>query len=175
ENLTEALRCLVDDPATVAYYPAWETLPDERLSPRSDTVGRRLAVLRRLVHPDPADETTGPVKILVAPVRSVLQPQVKGLADLRPVQLHVGDTIDLEDLVAGLAGAAYTRAGLVERRGGVAVRGGVVDVFPPTEEHPLRVDFFGDEVEEIRYFAVADQRATEGAAHGRGATPGRVL
>ena len=62
EDLTEALRCLVDDPATVAYYPAWETLPHERLSPRSDTVGRRLAVLRRLVHPDPADETTGPIR-----------------------------------------------------------------------------------------------------------------
>ena len=73
EELTEALQCMVE-PGSVAYYPAWETLPHERLSPRSDTVGRRLAVLRRLAHPDPSDETTGPIKILVAPVRSVLQP-----------------------------------------------------------------------------------------------------
>ncbi len=175
EDLTEALRCLVDDPATVAYYPAWETLPHERLSPRSDTVGRRLAVLRRLVHPDPSDETTGPVRILAAPVRSVLQPQVKGLADLKPVQLHVGDTIDPEDLIRGLAGAAYHRVDLVERRGEFAVRGGIIDVFPPTEEHPLRVDFFGDEVEEVRYFAVADQRSLEIAEHGLWAPPCREL
>ncbi|MDX6293124.1 MAG: hypothetical protein QOH50_2199 [Kribbellaceae bacterium] len=174
EELTEALQCLVD-PGTVAYYPAWETLPHERLSPRSDTVGRRLAVLRRLVHPDPSDETTGPIKILVAPVRSVLQPQVAGLADLRPVQLHVGDVISMDELVERLAGAAYHRVDLVERRGEFAVRGGIIDVFPPTEEHPLRVDFFGDEVEEIRYFAVADQRSLEIAEHGLWAPPCREL
>ncbi|TDD15573.1 transcription-repair coupling factor [Kribbella turkmenica] len=175
EELTEALQCLVDDASTVAYYPAWETLPHERLSPRSDTVGRRLAVLRRLVHPDPSDETTGPIKILVAPVRSVLQPQVAGLADLKPVQLHVGDTVELEDVVEQLAGAAYHRVDLVERRGEFAVRGGIIDVFPPTEEHPLRVDFFGDDVEEIRYFAVADQRSLEIAEHGLWAPPCREL
>jgi len=175
EELTEALQCLVEEPGTVAYYPAWETLPHERLSPRSDTVGRRLAVLRRLVHPDPSDETTGPIKILVAPVRSVLQPQVAGLADLKPVQLHVGDTVELEDVVERLAGAAYHRVDLVERRGEFAVRGGIIDVFPPTEEHPLRVDFFGDDVEEIRYFAVADQRSLEIAEHGLWAPPCREL
>jgi transcription-repair coupling factor (superfamily II helicase) len=174
EELTEALQCLID-PATVAYYPAWETLPHERLSPRSDTVGRRLAVLRRLVHPDPSDETTGPIKILVAPVRSVLQPQVAGLADLKPVQLHVGDSVELEDVVEQLAAAAYHRVDLVERRGEFAVRGGIIDVFPPTEEHPLRVDFFGDDVEEIRYFAVADQRSLEIAEHGLWAPPCREL
>ncbi|MGW7683615.1 transcription-repair coupling factor [Kribbella sp. NPDC054772] len=175
EELTEALQCLVDEPGSVAYYPAWETLPHERLSPRSDTVGRRLAVLRRLAHPDPSDETTGPIKILVAPVRSVLQPQVAGLADLKPVQLHVGDTVELEDVVERLAAAAYHRVDLVERRGEFAVRGGIIDVFPPTEEHPLRVDFFGDDVEEIRYFAVADQRSLEIAEHGLWAPPCREL
>ncbi len=175
EELSEALKCLVEEPGAVAYYPAWETLPHERLSPRSDTVGRRLAVLRRLVHPDPSDETTGPIRILVAPVRSVLQPQVAGLADLRPVQLHVGDTVELEDVVERLAAAAYHRVDLVERRGEFAVRGGIIDVFPPTEEHPLRVDFFGDDVEEIRYFAVADQRSLEIAEHGLWAPPCREL
>ncbi|MFG1911684.1 transcription-repair coupling factor [Kribbella sp. NPDC048928] len=175
EELTESLQCLVEEPGTVAYYPAWETLPHERLSPRSDTVGRRLAVLRRLVHPDPSDETTGPIRILVAPVRSVLQPQVAGLADLKPVQLHVGDTVELEDVVERLAAAAYHRVDLVERRGEFAVRGGIIDVFPPTEEHPLRVDFFGDDVEEVRYFAVADQRSLEIAQHGLWAPPCREL
>jgi transcription-repair coupling factor (superfamily II helicase) len=120
-------------------------------------VGRRLAVLRRLKHPG-NDPSNGPLRVVVAPVRSVLQPQVRGLADLEPVELAVGDQAELDDVVRGLAGAAYTRVDLVERRGEFAVRGGIVDVFPPTEEHPLRVEFWGDEVEEIRSFAVADQR-----------------
>ena len=136
--------------------------PHERLSPRSDTVGRRLAVLRRLAHPGD-DPTNGPLKVVVAPVRSVLQPQVKGLADLEPVELTVGAEADLEDVVRRLSAAAYSRVDLVEKRGEFAVRGGIVDVFPPTEEHPLRVEFWGDEVEEIRSFAVADQRTLESA------------
>ena len=162
EDLVTSLGGLLD-PSEVAYYPAWETLPHERLSPRSDTVGRRLAVLRRLKHPG-SDTSNGPVKVVVAPVRSILQPQVKGLADLEPVELVVGDEVDLDDVVRRLAGAAYTRVDLVEKRGEFAVRGGIVDVFPPTEEHPLRVEFFGDEVEEIRSFAVADQRTLEPAS-----------
>ena len=159
EDLVEALGDLVD-PALVAYYPSWETLPHERLSPRSDTVGRRLAVLRRLRHPGD-DATNGPLKVVVAPVRSVLQPQVKGLADLEPVELAPGDTAPLEDVVRRLSAAAYSRVDLVEKRGEFAVRGGIVDVFPPTEEHPLRVEFWGDDVEEIRSFSVADQRTLE--------------
>jgi transcription-repair coupling factor (superfamily II helicase) len=157
EDLVEELADVVE-PASLALYPAWETLPHERLSPRSDTVGRRLAVLRRLVHPeDPA----GAVQVVVAPVRSVLQPQVKGLGDLAPVELVPGQEIELDDVVRRLADAAYTRVDLVEKRGEYAVRGGIVDVFPPTEEHPLRVEFFGDEVDEIRAFAVADQRTLD--------------
>ncbi len=146
--------------AAVAHYPAWETLPHERLSPRSDTVGRRLAVLRRLVHPGGTAET-GPVRVITAPVRSLLQPQVKGLADLVPVELRQGDDVVLDDVVRDLAAAAYARVDLVERRGEFAVRGGIVDVFPPTEDHPLRIEFWGDTVEEIRRFAVADQRTLE--------------
>ncbi|HET8605000.1 MAG TPA: transcription-repair coupling factor [Marmoricola sp.] len=159
EDLVDELGCLVD-PARVVLYPAWETLPHERLSPRSDTVGRRLAVLRRLRHPGDEAEN-GPLDVVVAPVRSVLQPQVRGLADLTPVELAPGQEADLDDVVQRLAAAAYSRVDLVEKRGEFAVRGGIVDVFPPTEEHPLRVEFFGDEVEEIRAFAVADQRTLD--------------
>jgi transcription-repair coupling factor (superfamily II helicase) len=159
EDLVEELADLVD-PDTVAYYPSWETLPHERLSPRSDTVGRRLAVLRRLRHPG-TDAANGPLKVVVAPIRSLLQPQVPGLADIEPVELAPGDARPLEEVVRGLADAAYSRVDMVERRGEFAVRGGIVDVFPPTEEHPLRVEFWGDDVEEIRAFAVADQRTLE--------------
>ena len=159
EDLAASLADLVD-PSLVAHYPSWETLPHERLSPRSDTVGRRLAVLRRLCHPG-TDAANGPVRVVVAPVRSVLQPQVKGLGDLAPVELAPGDTTSLDDVVRRLADAAYSRVDLVEKRGEFAVRGGIVDVFPPTDEHPLRVEFWGDDVEEIRTFSVADQRTLE--------------
>ena len=162
EDLVEELADLVD-PDAVAYYPSWETLPHERLSPRSDTVGRRLAVLRRLRHPG-TDAANGPLKVVVAPIRSLLQPQVAGLADIEPVELEPGDTRPLDEVVRGLADAAYSRVDMVERRGEFAVRGGIVDVFPPTEEHPLRVEFWGDDVEDIRSFSVADQRTVETVA-----------
>ncbi|MFJ1703352.1 transcription-repair coupling factor [Kitasatospora sp. NPDC088346] len=174
EDLAASLRSLLPADA-VAEFPAWETLPHERLSPRSDTVGRRLAVLRRIVHPRADDPAAGPVQVVVAPVRSVLQPQVKGLAELEPVALRRGEQHDLEEVARGLAAAAYARVELVEKRGEFAVRGGILDVFPPTEEHPLRVEFWGDDVEEIRYFKVADQRSLEIAEHGLWAPPCREL
>ncbi len=157
DDLAAALRCLLP-PDQVVVYPAWETLPHERLSPRSDTVGRRLAVLRRLAHPDPTDPSRGPIRVVVAPVRSVLQPQLAGLGDLEPIELAAGDSADLEETARRLSDLAYTRVDLVEKRGEFAVRGGLLDVFPPTEEHPIRLEFWGDEIEQLRYFAVADQR-----------------
>ncbi|HEU5111638.1 MAG TPA: transcription-repair coupling factor, partial [Micromonosporaceae bacterium] len=157
DDLADAVGSLM--PADqVAVYPAWETLPHERLSPRSDTVGRRLAVLRRLAHPDEREPGAGPLNVVVAPVRSMLQPQLKGLGDLEPIELAPGTEVELEAVVRRLADISYTRVDLVTKRGEFAVRGGILDVFPPTEEHPLRVEFWGDEVEEIRSFAVADQR-----------------
>jgi transcription-repair coupling factor (superfamily II helicase) len=174
QDLVAALGSLL--PAEqVVDFPAWETLPHERLSPRADTVGRRLAVLRRLCHPDSSDPTTGSISVVVAPVRSVLQPQVAGLGDLEPVALRVGDTADFDEVIRALAGIAYNRVDMVERRGEFAVRGGILDVFPPTEDHPVRVEFFGDEVEEIRTFAVADQRSLDNAPHGLWAPPCREL
>ncbi|MFI1990183.1 transcription-repair coupling factor [Actinoplanes sp. NPDC020271] len=155
DDLADALGCLID-PERVAVYPSWETLPHERLSPRSDTVGKRLAVLRRLAHP--GDQ---PLQVVVAPVRSLLQPQLKGLGDLEPVELVTGREAELEGVARRLSDMAYARVDLVTKRGEFAVRGGILDVFPPTDEHPSRVEFWGDEVEEIRTFAVADQRTIE--------------
>ncbi|MCU0264563.1 MAG: transcription-repair coupling factor [Actinomycetia bacterium] len=173
EDLATGLRSLL--PADrVAELPSWETLPHERLSPRSDTVGRRLATLRRLVHPDASGAAARP-HVVVAPVRSVLQPLVAGLADLAPVRLRPGDEVPLEEAVRRLAAAAYVRVDLVERRGEFAVRGGILDVFPPTDEHPVRVELWGDTVEEVRWFKVADQRSLEVAEEGLWAPPCREL
>src|SRR3954449_2285778 len=170
DDLVAALGTVMD-PALVAPFPSWETLPHERLSPRADTVGRRLAVLRRLRHP----EDGGRLDVVVAAGRSVLQPQARGLGDLEPIRLRAGDYYDLDETVERLVGLAYARVEMVERRGEFAVRGGILDIFPPTEEHPLRVEFFGDEVEEVRTFSVADQRSLGSAEEGVLAPPCREL
>ncbi|MDQ0851118.1 transcription-repair coupling factor (superfamily II helicase) [Arthrobacter sp. B3I9] len=156
EDLTEALRAFLPADA-VAEFPSWETLPHERLSPRSDTVGRRLSVLRRLAHPEASPNVA--LRVVVAPVRAVVQPIVAGLGELVPVTLKVGQEAPFSSVVKSLADAAYARVDMVTRRGEFAVRGGMLDVFPPTEDHPIRVEFFGDEVDQMRWFAVADQRS----------------
>lgn len=175
DELAAAVRAYAPAHAdAVAVLPSWETLPHERLSPRSDTVARRLAVFRRLAHPD-ADGPGGPLRVVVVPVRALLQPVVAGLGELVPVALHAGDTADLERVAQSLVDAAYSRVDMVERRGEFAVRGGILDVFPPTDDHPVRVEFWGDQVEEIRWFAVADQRSLEVADAGLWAPPCREI
>ena len=124
EDLTAALRSLVP-PHTIALFPGWETLPHERLSPRSDTVGQRIAVLRRLAHPAAADDTLGgPLKVVVAPIRAVLQPIVSGLGDLVPVRLAAGDEADPDDVIARLVDIGYARVEMVAKRGATASRRG---------------------------------------------------
>ncbi len=174
EDLTAGLGSFLP-PDGVACFPGWETLPHERLSPRSDTVGQRIAVLRRLAHPASPGEPNGPLSVVVTTVRSLLQPMVAGLGDLEPVTLQVGQDCDLDDLIVRLVEIGYSREDIVGSRGEIAVRGGIVDVFPPTEEHPLRVEFFGDTIEEIRYFKVADQRSIGPAEHGLWAPPCREM
>ncbi|MEI6108483.1 MAG: transcription-repair coupling factor [Actinomycetes bacterium] len=154
EDLVREIRDFVSDDS-LAVFPAWETLPHERLSPSSDTVGRRMAVLRRLAHP----EDLGPLTVVVTSVRAFIQPIVAGLGEIAPLHVTTGDEFPLEKLVTELARLGFDRVELVDRRGQFAVRGGIVDVFPAAEEHPLRIEFWGDSVEEIRTFSIADQRS----------------
>ena len=156
DELVGALRAYLPA-SSVELFPAWETLPHERLSPRSDTVARRVRAMRRLAHPEDFD----PLRVLVMPVRALLQPITTGIGELTPVRIRVGDCVDLDDIERRLVGAAYARVDMVERRGEFAVRGGILDIFPPTDLRPLRVELFGDEVEEIRTFSVADQRSLD--------------
>lgn len=143
---------------SVAMFPSWETLPHERLSPGPDTVGRRLEVLRRLAHPDDPNFPE-PLRVVVTTVRSLMQPMTAGLGDIEPIVLRVGGEADFDELLTRLVEFAYTRVDMVGKRGEFAVRGGILDLFPPTADHPVRVEFWGDEVTEIRPFSVADQRS----------------
>ena len=144
--------------SAVAVFPSWETLPHERLSPGVDTVGTRLMVLRRLAYPD--DTRLGPpLRVVVTAARSLLQPMAPRLGHQEPVTLRVGQEIGFEEVIARLVELAYTRVDMVGKRGEFAVRGGILDIFAPTAEHPVRVEFWGDEVTEMRMFSVADQRS----------------
>ncbi|MEO9328471.1 transcription-repair coupling factor [Gordonia aurantiaca] len=154
DDLTAELRELLDDPDAVAQFPSWETLPHERLSPSADTVGRRLAVLHRLANPG-----EHPLRVVVTTVRSLVQPMAPGLGDVATITLREGIELDFDDLLTQLVEMAYERVDMVGRRGEFAVRGGILDVFPTTSDHPVRVEFWGDEITEIRAFSVADQRS----------------
>ena len=151
EDLASELRELHP---RVLEFPAWETLPHERLSPRSDTVARRLATLADLAMQNL--ENT----IVVAPIRSVIHRFIADLASQPLQSLEIGREVDLTTLITNLTELAYIRTDLVEKRGEFAVRGGIVDLFLPLSEHPVRIDFFGDEIEELSYFDVASQRTT---------------
>ncbi|OBH21143.1 transcription-repair coupling factor [Mycolicibacter sinensis] len=156
EDLTSELRGVYGD--TVALFPSWETLPHERLSPGVDTVGARMLLLRRLARPDDA-RLGPPLRVVVTTARSLLQPMTPQLETIEPVMLAVGDETPFDAVIARLVELAYTRVDLVGKRGEFAVRGGILDVFPPTAEHPVRIEFWGDEITEMRPFSVADQRS----------------
>ena len=151
EDLADELKALHND---VFEFPAWETLPHERLSPRSDTVARRISTLNSLT-----TEIKNP--IVVAPIRAVIHRFIASLAKTPLWTLEVGQEIALTKLINHLTELSFTRTDLVEKRGEFAVRGGIVDIFLPLTAHPVRIDFFGDEIEDLSYFDVSDQRTTE--------------
>ena len=141
----------------VAIFPPWETLPHERLSPQPATVGQRLRVLDRLR----AGDGETPLRAVVAPVRALLQPMDPRLTERQPVRLDTGYAGGLDGLIESLAALGYTRTTMVEHRGEFAVRGGIVDVFPSAADHPIRAEFWGDELDSLREFAAGNQRTLE--------------
>ena len=157
EQYRVALSSIEPD-ADILELPAWETLPHEKLSPAAATVGARAVVFNRLRQ---QDKSAKPL-ILVASVRAVLQSISPFAAAASPLNLSVGDTdTPPADIAARLTDLGYTHVDLVAKRGEFALRGGILDVFSPAADMAVRIDFFGDEIDEIRNFAVADQRSTE--------------
>ncbi len=135
----------------IAHFPPWETLPHEKLSPKSDTVATRFKVLHALA-------SANPPRVLVTSIRGLIQPIAKDLLDVELITLERGQEISMESLTTRLSFFGFVRTDLVEKRGEFAVRGGILDLFPSDQEHPIRIDFFGDEIEELEFFTVADQR-----------------
>jgi transcription-repair coupling factor (superfamily II helicase) len=137
----------------VALFPAWETLPFERVSPAVETMGQRLELLWRLQ--DPARRP----RIILAGVRALLQKLGPGAVDVEPIVVRPEAIIDPDRLAAQLVEFGYRREELVEHRGEFARRGAIVDVFPSTADAPIRIDLWGDEVDRLTSFGVNDQRS----------------
>ena len=137
----------------VVSFPAWDCLPYDRVSPNPEIVSQRMNSLSRLA------ESGSSVVVVVTTVNAILQ-RVPPRAALVGASFRtaVGDTIALDDLTRFLAGNGYRRTGTVMEPGEVAVRGGIVDVFPPGAGEPVRLDLFGDVVEGIRSFDPLTQR-----------------
>jgi transcription-repair coupling factor (superfamily II helicase) len=143
------------DPARVVRLPAHDVLPFENLSPHPDVQEQRAAALWKL--------STGAVSILIAPVEAAAlklfdRDYYAGLA----VTLRRGEEIDIEVLTAHLASVGYTQMDLVEMPGQFTRRGGILDVYSPESDRPVRIELFGDEIETIRKFDPETQRSQSG-------------
>ena len=170
ERLGDDLTCLLEATSggagdlgalavPVAVLPAWETLPFERVSPETETMGRRLALLHALAGDDGQGALPAPApKVIVAPVRALLQ-RLGPLVHTTPIVVRRGQQLESGSLLSELVAKGYRREHQVEHRGEFAVRGGIVDVFPSTAIEPVRIDLWGDEVDRLTAFSVSDQRS----------------
>jgi transcription-repair coupling factor (superfamily II helicase) len=149
DELGDDLGLFLED---VAVLPAWETLPFEHLSPNVATMARRAKARHTLA-------TGSGGTVVVASVRAVIQRLSP--SDPSPIVLQVGEDRDVTELSDSLTVLGYERTDRVESRGEYAVRGGILDVFPADAEEPIRLDFWGDTVEDIRVFAIGDQRSQD--------------
>ena len=150
ERLANDLRAFLGEDE-VDLFPAWETLPFERVSPSVETMGRRLRAMWHLGDPDRCPA------VVVAPIKAVLQRLGPHVEETAPVVVRRGDVLDPQELVATLVGLGYRREYQVEHRGEVAVRGSIVDVYPSTADAPVRIDLWGEEVDRLSGFSVHDQ------------------
>ncbi len=138
--------------SAVVLMPAWETLPFEHVSPNAGTMARR-AEARHMLSAGP------PGMVVVASARSASQ-RISP-SDPSPVIGRVGEEIGFDRLIEWLANAGYHRTDRVEARGEFSVRGGIIDLFPAQSDEPVRLDFWGDNLEDARVFGVSSQRSVE--------------
>jgi transcription-repair coupling factor (superfamily II helicase) len=152
EQLWQELIFYAGENTEVLYFPAWETSPFEQASPHADITGRRLYALFRLME--------GKVRAVVAPLTAVLQKVLpQSLLGNVSQYLVAGEEVEREAFLAKLVRLGYANVPLVEDRGTFSTRGGIIDIFPPDLPAPVRIDFFGDFIDTIRYFDPLTQRS----------------
>ena len=155
ERLMEDLVFFTGNPELpILFFPPYNILPFKFLSYHSQTAGHRISVLYHLL------ETRAP-SIVVTTVDALLQKIIPKQEINRYAELVIaGEEIDRDDLIAKLVAGGYTKTAIVEEPGDFSVRGGIVDIFSPIYPDPLRIEFFGDLVESIRFFSASNQRKT---------------
>ncbi len=147
----------------VMSFPAWDCLPYDRVSPHRDILARRIDVLTRLIGRE-GEAATGAWLVLTTTSALLQRLPPRDTFHGRVLEVAAGDTLQPETLAAFFRDHGYARAETVGEPGEFALRGGIIDVFPPGSDEPLRFDFFGDELESIRRFDALSQRTT-GTAH----------
>jgi transcription-repair coupling factor (superfamily II helicase) len=148
EDLAQDVELFTPD---VAHLPAWETLPFEHVSPNVATMASRIEARYKLRSGDPF--------VIVGSTRAVTQ-RISPTT-VEPIVFEPGLEYDLDTTVDRLASLGYLRTDRVEARGDMAVRGGIVDVFAPNADEPIRLDFWGDTLEELRTFSPVSQRSQD--------------
>ncbi len=160
EELAAWLGPAAGDTQRVLFFPERDALPYERLAPDRDTVRDRLNAVIALAEERPC--------VIVASALAVAQRTLspddltRSVLDLRP-----GQKLEMETFLRELARLGYSMEPLVQEASEASRRGGIVDVFPPTERAPLRIEFFGDEIESIRSFSASTQRTSKSIEEAR--------
>ena len=144
----------------VISFPAWDCLPYDRVSPNREVVSQRIDALTYLAHRAESG-ATGQLVVLTS-VNATLQrlPARTVIADAAR-RFAIGDRIDVDELADFFNRTGFERVGTVREAGEYAVRGGILDIFPPGNDMPIRIDLFGDEIEALRVFDAATQRSSE--------------
>ncbi len=157
DRLAEALAFFAPG-VEVLRFPAWDTLPYDRVSPHGEIVSLRAAALSELAGPREQGQAG---RIVLSTVSAVLQRLPPGDLYAGAIfRAERGGRLATDDLMAFLELNGFLRTGTVREPGEYAVRGGIIDLFPPGSEEPLRLDLFGDELEAIRIFDPVTQRTT---------------
>ncbi|MCP4582799.1 MAG: transcription-repair coupling factor [candidate division Zixibacteria bacterium] len=159
EKLYDDLRAFLGQ-GVINLFPAWGISPYEIRSPHTEVIGQRLLTLYNL-DSYKSSNIDGPL-VIVAPVQAVIEPTIAGpeLAN-NCLRLQKGKQFDHDKLIELLARLNYKRSPMTEMLGEYSVRGGIIDLFTPNDNDPVRIEFFGDEIDSIRHFSVLTQRSTK--------------
>ncbi|HTP37445.1 MAG TPA: transcription-repair coupling factor, partial [Methyloceanibacter sp.] len=147
-TLEEAIPFFAPD-IEVLSFPAWDGVPYDRVAPNAETIAERIATLAALI--DRAAHATQPLVVLTTINAALQRVPPRDFIAASSVSLHAGNVTSMQTLIERLEASGYARSGTVVDPGQYAVRGGILDLFPPGGE-PVRLDFFGDTLESIRSF-----------------------
>ena len=140
------------DPERISFFPHWDTIPYDNQSPDKDVVAVRYQALDAILHQETSIVITTPNALM----QRIMPPE---RLQRNSFDLNISESIVREELLTQLVELGFVRVDMVEEKGEFAVRGELIDIFPITEPDPVRLDFFDDELETIKYFDVETQRS----------------